>query len=65
MNKKRLLLACMLVTTIGVAAQQLPFQNPNLPTEQRIDDLLQRLTLEEKASLMMNESPAIKRLGVG
>ncbi len=64
MNKKRLLLACMLVTTIGVTAQQLPFQNPNLPTEQRIDDLLQRLTLEEKASLMMNESPAIKRLGV-
>ena len=64
MIKRRLLLACMLVTTIGVAAQRMPFQNPELPTEQRIDDLLQRLTLEEKASLMMNESPAIKRLGV-
>ncbi len=64
MNKKKLLLACMLVTALGVTAQRLPFQNPDLPTEQRIDDLLQRLTLEEKASLMQNASPAIKRLGI-
>lgn len=43
---------------------QLPYQNPNLTPEQRATDLLQRLTLEEKASLMQNASPAIPRLGI-
>ena len=42
----------------------LPYQDPRLPAEQRADDLLGRLTLEEKVSLMMNGSPAIKRLGI-
>ena len=32
--------------------------------EQRADDLLQRLTLEEKVALMQNNSPAIPRLGI-
>jgi beta-glucosidase len=32
--------------------------------EKRADDLLSRLTLEEKASQLMNDSPAIDRLGV-
>lgn len=40
------------------------FQNPSLSTEQRIDDLLGRLTLKEKASLMLYNSPAIPRLGI-
>ncbi|WP_289293351.1 MULTISPECIES: xylan 1,4-beta-xylosidase [Bacteroides] len=43
---------------------QLPYQNSNLTPEQRATDLLQRLTLEEKASLMQNASPAIPRLGI-
>ena len=43
---------------------QLPYQNPNLTPEQRATDLLQRLTLEEKTSLMQNASPAIPRLGI-
>ena len=45
-------------------AQQLPYQNTSLSAEQRADDLLQRLTVEEKAKLMMNASPAIERLGI-
>ena len=45
-------------------AQQMPFQDPTLPVEQRVDDLMQRLTLEEKTKLMMNSSPAIPRLGI-
>jgi len=44
--------------------QPLPYQNPSLPVEQRVEDLLGRLTLEEKVSLMMNSSPAIERLGI-
>lgn len=43
---------------------QYPYQNPNLSPSQRADDLVNRLTLEEKVSLMQNESPAIERLGI-
>lgn len=42
----------------------LPYQNPALSAEERAADLCSRLTLEEKASLMMNTSPAIPRLGI-
>ena len=45
-------------------AQTLPYQNANLSAAQRADDLLGRLTLEEKVSLMMDTSPAIERLGI-
>ena len=45
-------------------AQTLPYQNPQLSAAQRADDLLTRLTLEEKVSLMMDTSPAIPRLGI-
>ena len=45
-------------------AQTLPYQNPQLSAAQRADDLLSRLTLEEKVSLMMDTSPAIPRLGI-
>ena len=56
------LLACC---TLTVSAQQtLPYQNPQLKAEQRADDLLGRLTLEEKVRLMMDTSPAIERLGI-
>jgi beta-glucosidase len=41
-----------------------PYKNPNLPVEARVNDLLSRLTLEEKIGQMMNATPAIERLGV-
>src|SRR5271170_6632547 len=46
------------------AANPLPYQNAKLPIEQRVDDLVSRLTLEEKTSEMVNGSAAIPRLGV-
>ena len=64
MRKSKLILAFMLACSAGAAAQNLPYQNPNLPAEQRAEDLLGRLTLDEKAKLMMNGSPAIERLGI-
>lgn len=63
---RHLLLVTFLCTAWGHApAQQVyPFQNPELSFDQRADDLLGRLTLEEKASLMQHASPAIERLGI-
>lgn len=44
--------------------QQLPFSNPNLSSEERAKDLISRLTIEEKATLMCDQSDAIPRLGI-
>src|SRR5713226_6164390 len=41
-----------------------PYKNPLLPIETRVDDLVSRMTLEEKVSQMMNAAPAIERLGI-
>ncbi len=45
-------------------SDRLPFQNPALPLEERVDYLVSRLTLEEKISQMMHDAPAIPRLGI-
>ena len=47
-----------------LSAETLPYQNPNLSARERAQDLCSRLTLEEKAQLMLDESPAIPRLGI-
>ncbi len=49
---------------INLWGQQLPYQNPNLSSEERAKDLISRLTLEEKAALMCDQSEAIPRLGI-
>ena len=54
----------MLASSLALSAQTLPYQNAALSASQRADDLLSRLTLEEKVSLMMDTSPAIPRLGI-
>jgi len=41
-----------------------PFQDPSLPIEVRINDLISRLTLEEKISQLGYDVPAIGRLGI-
>jgi beta-glucosidase len=41
-----------------------PYKNAALPIEQRVNDLVSRMTLEEKISQMMNGAAAIERLGV-
>ena len=56
------LVCCDIIAAKPTAAQ--PFRNPSLPTETRIDDLISRLTIEEKANLLMHYSPAVDRLGL-
>ncbi len=51
-------------TNFGVQAQTQPYQNPDLSAHERAVDLCSKLTLEEKAQLMLDESPAIPRLGI-
>ena len=58
------ILALLLGHMAGLSAQILPYQNPELSARERAADLCKRLTLEEKALLMQDESPAIPRLGI-
>ena len=63
---KRILICLSFVAAQLTAstAQSLPYQNPALSAHERAVDLCSRLTLEEKAQLMLDESPAIPRLGI-
>jgi beta-glucosidase len=66
-----LLVSCALLSGAQQRYQYL-FQNPDLPTEQRITDLLSRMTLEEKIDMLSSEAlsegmmskPDVPRLGV-
>jgi len=40
------------------------FRDPSLPIDERVADLIGRMTLPEKVSQMMYDSPAIERLGI-
>jgi beta-glucosidase len=44
--------------------QAFPFTNPALPVDQRVSDLIGRMSLEEKVSQMRDHAPAIPRLGI-
>jgi Beta-glucosidase-related glycosidases len=58
-------LVAFLFFIVSVHAQQTPlFRDSNAPMEERIKDLVSRLTLEEKISLMGYNSPPIERLGI-
>ena len=58
---------CILVFSFvftALSAQDYPYQNPALSPEERAEDLVSRLTIEEKATLMCDVSDAIPRLGI-
>ena len=48
----------------GGADASAPYRNPALPIDVRVDDLVSRMTLEEKASQLVNQARAIPRLNV-
>jgi beta-glucosidase len=60
-----LTLVATLATPGQVSAQpSFPFQDPDRPVEERVEDLLGRLTLAEKLSLLHQSQVAIPRLGI-
>jgi beta-glucosidase len=62
--KKGTLIFTGFLLTLSLCAQQFPYQDPGLSPEDRAKDLISRLTLEEKATLMCDVSEAIPRLGI-
>src|SRR3954447_13589927 len=68
--RKPLVATAVLALTMGLfvaparAAEEYPFRDPALPLNQRIDDLLGRLTLAEKISWLHQYQPAVDRLGI-
>mgnify|MGYP002622305147 CR=1 FL=1 len=53
-----------LVASSSIMAQELPYQDRGRSALERAEDLVGRLTLEEKTSLMMFESRPVERLAV-
>jgi beta-glucosidase len=45
-------------------SSRLPYQDTSLPIDRRVNDLVSRMTLEEKASQLVNQARAIPRLNV-
>lgn len=74
MKRHRLATLCALLlvcSSSGVMPREtsgqtasLPYKDASLPIEKRVDDLISRMTLEEKVSQLMNASRAIERLGI-
>jgi len=66
MMRKAVLGGALLAATVSAQAlsADMAFRNPALPTAQRVDDLIGRLTPDEKASQLVNQARAIPRLGI-
>ena len=63
--KKKLFMTLLAGLAVTASAQQkYPWQNPQLPTADRVENLISMLTPEEKVGLMMNKSISIDRLGI-
>ena len=65
--KKVLLFIAFVAATSGCSPDsqyEFPFQDPSYSFEERADDLLDRMTLQEKIDQLNYESKAIERLGI-
>jgi beta-glucosidase len=62
--RKNIFIILLLFISTTAFSQEYPFKNTSLSFEQRVEDLVSRLTLEEKVSQMLNAAPAISRLGI-
>lgn len=62
--KLKIAIGVGVLCSLSFSPPKLPYQNPDLPAEARARDLVSRLTLKEKVSLMKDVSDAIPRLGI-
>jgi beta-glucosidase len=62
-----ILISCLVFMTRPATAQEsssYPYMNPRLTPEERAADLIHRMTLEEKASQLVNQARAVPRLNI-
>jgi len=59
-----LFLLSLVCLTLNAQETQFPYQDECLSVDERVDDLISRMTLKEKVSQMMNKAPAIPRLNI-
>jgi hypothetical protein len=65
MHAARLLSLLLLTVFAGEAVSETPlFRDPTQPVEKRVEDLISRLTLEEKATLLNHRGPELERFGI-
>src|SRR5436190_22930379 len=68
MNRITNTISVILLSVACISAQspsdQPRYQNPNLPIEQRVNDLISRMTLDEKISQLGHTADAVPRLGI-
>ncbi|MFC0776902.1 glycoside hydrolase family 3 C-terminal domain-containing protein [Flavobacterium sp. HJSW_4] len=64
MKRKSIVIALHFFALTAFSQENLPYKNSNLPTEQRVNDLVSRMSLDEKINQLMDSAPAIDRLGV-
>lgn len=66
MMKKYITIVLVLASVYGNAQdyKAFPMWNHKLPVEKRVNDVVSRLTLEEKVAQMLNATPGIPRLGI-
>jgi beta-glucosidase len=62
--KKGLFILATILLPVSLLGQRFPYQNPDLSSEERAKDLISRLTLSEKATLMCDISDDIPRFGI-
>jgi len=52
------------VAVADAASEAMTWRDPNRPVEERVRDLMSRLTLEEKATLLNHNGPDVERFGI-
>ena len=57
-------LVLMICPAIAQESSSYPYLNPKLSPEERAADLVHRMTLEEKASQLVNQARAVPRLNI-
>ena len=64
MNRFIIVLILIFQCGICIGQESMPYLNPTLSFDERVDDLVERMTLKEKVGQMMNDAPAIPHLKI-